>query len=184
MQFEKIDPGQVVWDAYHAGIQSADVPAATDRLPSPPTLPLGFPHELQFWGLDLKSLQSGGAPRFLSWRFVDIKNGRLVLCEVRGDSPKFLSIAYGEKVDGIATMVSQFLKQLDSDTNTYEPRLLTAAVVLTEALWLVPHGGGDNSRVITLNTAARELQVGQAISLSEFITKLRSAAKRLTAHQP
>lgn len=184
MRFDKIDPGKVVWAAYHEGLKSADVPAATDGHPSPPELPPGFPHELQFWGLDLKSLQSGGTPRFLSWRFVDIKNGRLVLCEVRGDPPKFLSIAYGEKVDGIATMVSQFLKQLDSDPNTYEPRLLTAAVVLTEALWLVPHGGGDNSRVITLNTAARELQVGEAVSFSEFATRLRSASKRLTPHQP
>ena len=182
MQFKKIDPGKVVWAAYHEGIKLADVPAATDRLPSPPKLPLGFPHELQFWVLDLESLQSDGAPRFLSWRFVDIKNGRLVLCEVRGDPPKFISIAYGEKVDGIATIVSQSLKRLDSDPNTYEPRLLTAAEVLTEAIWLVSPSGGDASRVITLNTAARELQVGEAVSLSEFVKRLRSASKRLTPH--
>ena len=165
MQFTNIDPGKVVWDAYHEGIKSADVPVATGR-PSPPKLPTGFPHELQFWVLDLESLRSGGAPRFLSWRFVDIKNGRLVLCEVRGDPPKFFSVAYGDKVDGIATIVSKSLEQLESDPNTYEPRLLTAAEVLTEALWLVSNSGHD-SRVITLNTAARELQVGEAVSLSE-----------------
>jgi hypothetical protein len=182
MQFKHTNPGQAVWAAYREGLKSADVPAETDGHPSPPALPLGFPHELQFWVLDLKSLQSGGAPRFLSWRFVDIKNGRLVLCEVRGDPPKFLSIAYGEKVDGIAMRVSQFLKQLDSDPNTYEPRLLTAAVVLTEALWLVPSSGAENSRVITLNTATKELRLGEAVSLSEFITRLRSASKRLTPH--
>ena len=181
MQFNNTDPGQVVWAAYHEGLKSVDVPAATDGQRSPPELPPGFPHQLQFWVLDLKSLQSGGAPQFLSWRFVDIKNGRLVLCEVRGDPPEFLSIAYGEKVDGIARRVSQFLKQLDSDPNTYEPRLLTAAVVLTEALWLVSKSGGQDS-VITLNTAAKELQVGAAVSLPEFITRLRSASQRLTPH--
>ncbi|MEO8052656.1 MAG: hypothetical protein ABI833_19790 [Acidobacteriota bacterium] len=182
MRFEKIDPGKGFWDAYHEGLKSADVPAPTVGQPSPPKLPDGFSHELQLWVLDRTSLESGGAPRFLSWRFVDIKNGRLVLCEVRGDPPKFLSIAYGEKVDGIATIVSESLKKLDSDPNTYEPRLLTAAVVLTEALWLVPRSGPENSRVITLNTAAREVQVGKAVSLSEFITRLQSASKRLTPH--
>jgi hypothetical protein len=182
MQFKKTDPAQVVWAAYHQGFRSIDVPAQADGHPGPPALPLGFPHQLQLWGLDLKSLQSGGAPQFLSWRFVDIKNDRLVLCEVRGDPPKFLSFAYGEKVDGIATRLTQFLKQLDSDPNTYEPRLLTVAAVLTEALWLVPHGGAENSRVITLNTATKELRLGEAVSLSEFITRLRSASKRLTPH--
>ena len=181
MRFRKIDPGKVVWDAYHEGIKSADVPA-TDGRSSPPELPPGFPHELPFWGLGLESLQSGGAPRFLSWRFVDIKNGRLVLCEVRGDPPKFFSIAYGDKVDGIAMIVSKSLEQLDSDPNTYEPRLLTAAEVLTEALWLVPPGGDEKSRVIPLNTAARELEVGKAVSLAEFITRLQSASRRLTPH--
>src|SRR5258706_15580775 len=120
MEFKNIDPGKVVWDAYHEGIKSADVPVATGR-PSPPELPKGFPHELQFWVLDLESLRSGGAPRFLSWRFADIKNGRLVLCEVRGDPPKFFSVAYGDKVDGIATIVSKSFKQLDSDPTTYDP---------------------------------------------------------------
>jgi len=181
MQFNNTDPGQVIWDAYHAGLKSADVPAATAGQPSPPELPAGFPRQLQFWVLDLKSLQSDGVPQFLSWRFVDIKNGRLILCEVRGDPPEFLSIAYGEKVDGVASIVSQSLKKVDSDPNTYEPRLLTAAVVLTEALWLVSKSGGQDS-VITLNTAARELQVGEAVSLPEFIAKLRNASQRLTPH--
>jgi hypothetical protein len=182
MRYDKVDPGKVVWDAYHEGLKSADVPAPTVGYPSPPELPAGFPHELQLWVLDLESLQSDGAPRFLSWRFVDIKNGRLVLCEVRGDPPKFLSFAYGEKVDGIASIVSESLKKLDSDPNTYEPRLLTAAAVLTEALWLVSKDGDDNSRVITLNTASRELRVGEAVSLSEFVTRLQSASRRLTPH--
>jgi len=181
MRYDKIDPGQVVWDAYHDGLNSADVPAQTVGHPGPVELPEGFPHQLQLWVLDLKSLQSDGSPRFLSWRFVDIKNGRLVLCEVRGDPPKFLSIAYGDKVDGVASIVSQSLKQVDSDPNTYEPRLLTAAVVLTEALWLVSKSGGQD-RVITLNTAARELQVGEAVSLSEFVTRLQRASRRLTPH--
>ena len=95
--------------------------------------------------------------------------------------PKFLSIAYGDKVDGIASIVSQSLGKLDSDPNTYEPRLLTAAVVLTEALWLVSNDGHD-SRVITLNTAARELRVGEAVSLSEFVAGLQSASRRITPH--
>jgi hypothetical protein len=180
MQFQNIEPGIAVWAVYHAGLKSADVPAAPDGHPSPPQLPAGFPHQLQYWGLDLKSLQSGGAPQFLSWRFVDIKNGQLVLCEVRGNPPKFFSFAYGEKVDGVATMVSQFLKKLDSDPNAYEPRLLTAAVVLTEALWLVSPTGGDASRVITLNTAAKELHVGESVSFTEFVKRLRIASKRLT----
>jgi hypothetical protein len=181
MRYEKIDPAQVVWAAYHQGFKSIDVPAPAHGHPSPPVLPAGFPHELQLWALNLQDLQSGGAPRFLSWRFVDIKNSRLVLCEVRGDPPKFLSFAYGEKVDLIASRVSEFLKRLDSDPNTYEPRLLTAAAVLTEALWLVSRSGGQD-RVITLNTASKELGVGEAVSVAEFITKLQSASRRLTPH--
>jgi hypothetical protein len=153
---------------------------AGDQQPCP-EIPKDLPPHAEVWALEPDQLANDQPPVRRSWCFIEVRDGRPIVGEVRGDPPQVTRVSYGLAIDRAVLAVQKVIADMEADHREYELRILTSTRLVTEAFWLCVDATGMNDVVVPYNTVLRELNEGERMTLAGFRAQLKLGAKRLPA---